>query len=1118
MRTLLLAILLSVAASAQPTVSNVRSDHDLAPDGTAPHSYERLRWNLSASAPYHRVQYGTTTSYGKTTNLLNQSAQTDVGIPPSGLEANTTYDYCVQSSFDGSTWSACSGVAVGSFTTGPLPAVHPASPQLPDIWTVPGPPNTSGYLAVTFNSSCVETSPVPGNTLTQALQAAVTLQPTQGTVITIPHGTICGTPWFPNDTQILALSNDSSHVNTTTGVFTYTTLPSGFPFVNGQKILFTGAAGCLPGSLSSGNTDNSYYNNGPASCPTQGPFTPGVFYFLVNVGTAGPDTFQVAATLGGSPIVPTDTGQVGGYTCFLSWPPMNSNWIVLQTDVPDSRFCPPGVRCLESIWGPEMVTFQATGGSINNPVTNPLIGAPGNTGLLNHNIYFRGALFTATSTAAAAATTVDPVADDRYFYVPSQNMNSYITIDRSAFVVPPFPQRAKDVLTDFGGLYNAVINSDFEHMDMWHLTTSPVLATGSQGWASSFSGATFTVIPGSARLGVVNTCTSTANVTFTITGGTSTTQGAYYVDNNCTPTLVLPGMTATCTGSMTDNVSVSHACLVTNSATPAFDRDSNNGFNCFAFGMLSFSGSNNGLYGGNPPNPPTNTGTCSASFPCIDYTDFGQTQWDLGGSGTQGIQYHSGPGPFAINNNKYEGTGLFIHMDDGSIVNPKGVTYLQNTFFWNQMYRAGSSTWDGFEYQNRNGPECKHCQEVKFWGNVVDGMWSSISLDGPAILFHTTGNSGTIGGAPASYTIADIDIEYNWFRNVATAMEFGENQQYGTVFQAAARIKVAHNLMQTNGFTQTDGNTGAADLGGASGNCLEIDGAIEDLIVDHNDCFDARGINPQFYHTQALFIHGCQFTNNLMWLNWSASGITSESQAVTPGTPVIAGVGSALFNSQCTNDPNTPGGIWTNNVAVPYYSSFGGYPNFAPNTSSLVSDASICTTFGGTWGPPCTGGLFSQILTGGSAAANLATVGMQSPVILNALLLANSVGPLGAQLLFTAPCVSGGHCTTDGGDAGANIIEMLTVQGAVGTPTVTAYTATTATISLYTYDPTFVCSLDYASGANDPSTQTGGGRVTASVTGHLQTFSLTGLLALTSYQYRVLCAVNQPASGFQTSQ
>jgi len=1104
MRRLIILLATSVPVFAQPTVTNVRVDYSLAPNGAAPHSYRRIRWDLSASASYHRVQYGKTTSYGYTTNLLSQTAQTDLGLPLSGLEPNTTYDFCAQSSFDDSTWSACSGAALGSFTTAALPAVHPAPPQLPDLWTVPGPPNTTGYLAVTFNSSCVEVSPVSGNTLTQALQAAVTLQPTQGTVITIPHGTVCGTPWIPNDTQILALSNDSSHVNTTTGVFTAITIPSGFPLANGQKVIFTGAAGCLPGSLTSGNDSNSYYNNGPAACPTQGPFTPGVFYYLVNVSGS---TFQVSATPGGSPIIPSDTGQVGGFTCLLSWPPMNSNWIVIQTDVPDSQFCPPGVRCMDSIWGSKKVTFQAQGGSINNPATNPITGSPGNTGLFTHNIYFRGARFTSTSTATEAAMTVDPVADDRMFYVPSQSMNSYIILDRASFIVPPFPNRAKDVITDFGGLYNAVVNSDLEHWDMWHLTTSPtIVGAGTQGWSSSFTGATFTVIPGSSKLGAYNTCTSTANVTFTITGGTSTTQGAFYVDNNCTPTLVLPtGMTATCTGSMTDNASVSHACLVTNSASPAFDRDSNGGFDCFAFGMLSFSG-----------------GSCSASSPCMDYSDFGATAWDGGGSGTQGIQYHSGPGPFAFNNNYLEGAGLLLHMDDGSIVDPVGVSFLQNTFFWDQSHKAGSSTWDGYEYQNRNGPECKHCREVNFYGNIVTGMYSSISLAGPAILFHTTGNYGTSSpaggiGPPVQpgYTVQDIDIRYNTCTMSSSCFEVGENQQVAMPFPAAARIRIANNIMQTNGYTQTDGNTGPADLGGASGNPIELDGAMEDLIVDHNTMFDMRGINPQIYHTQALFIEGCQFTNNFMWFNLLPFGVTTENQTVTPATPAISGTGSTLFNSQCTNDPGTPGGIWSNNVAVPYYASFGGYPNFTPNSSSLVSDSAICTTFGGTWGPPCTGGHFSQILTGASAPANLALVGMQNPAGINTFALLNSPGSLGAKLLYNAPCVSGGNCTTDGADAGADISALLTAQGAVGTPTVLQITSTSAEISWWAYDGTVACSVDYATAPNDPSTQTGGGRVTAA-SGNSQSVSLTGLTALTGYNYRVLCPVNQPTGRFFT--
>ena len=1070
MRRVIVLLIFAVAAIGQPVVSNVRTDYVPAPNGAAPHSYMRFRWNVNSSACYHRIQFGKTVSHGNT--LFNQGCQVnDLGFPLSGLAPSTTYFYLVQSSFDNATWST--GVT-GSFTTAALPATHPALPQISGLWN-PTFPNTSGYNQVTTATNC--------SNLNALIAAAVTLQPTNGTVITIPNeataSAACGPVQFPNDTQILSLPQDSTHVNTTTGVFTATSIPSGWTLTNGQTVMLVGT--CLPGSLSQGNDGNSF--NPGTGCTAQGPIVSGVVYYIV--GASG-STFQLSATSGGSPIIPGDTGRVGQTMMLAQWPLMNSNWIVIQTSTPDSLFCPQGVRCMGSIWQSKMAHIQAQGGCYNCN--------GGNTGFFTHNVWFRGIDLDATDASNLATTTVDPQPTNNLFNAPYTWMSSYIVFDRSYIHCPPFPNRCQSVINAFGGRNMALIDNDLENWNFWRPSATPVaLGNTAEGLSGTLTGSTLTIIPGSIKAPVI-TCTSTANITFTITGGSASGTAYVYASSvpaafpgppllaPCVPTMVMPtGMTATCTGSMTDSTSTSHACSVITAASPGFPVDTSNGLDAFALGTFTLTSGVASAYGGQQ--------------------NFGHSNWWF--EGTQGLQAGAGPGPFTFNGNYLEGSGLLIHLDDSSIVDQQSVWFRQNTFFWDQSHRIGSSTSDGYEYGNRNGPECKHCRQVKFDGNILSGTWNSVSLTGPSLLFHTASNQGTVGTAGGigqpGYTVQDIDITNNTFNNVATCIEAGGGVMNMTPQAAAARIRISNNICNTNAWTQTDGNTGAAPLGGGAGTAIELDGAIEDLIVDHNTLFDLRGSNPQIWHAQVSWIEGCQVTNNFLWFNQNSQGFSGEQNGGTVLTPAIGGSGSAMFNSLCTNDPGTPGGILSNNVAVPYYAN-------SQTQSGYLGGSGVCTSFGGTWNSgtrTCVGGQIGVIDDKGSVAGNLGAIGFTSPSAMN------------LKLNSTSPYASGMQVARDGTDMGANMNTLLTAQGAVGQPTVPVIGTTTATISWWAFDGSLACAVDYAKAPNDPSTQIGGGRLTAAI-GNSQSVSLTGLTAITNYNYRVLCPVNQPTGSFPT--
>jgi hypothetical protein len=459
-------------------------------------------------------------------------------------------------------------------------------------------------------------------------------------------------------------------------------------------------------------------------------------------------------------------------------------------------------------------------------------------------------------------------------------------------------------------------------------------------------------------------------------------------------------------------------------------------------------------------------------------------------------------------NTYWEGTGLLLFWEDSSIVDPQHIWVRQNTFFWNNAFKTGWSGSNHYQYANRNGPECKHCRQFTFDGNIINGNWAGISATGPAVLLHTGANNGTVGTAGGigqpGYTVQDIDITNNTCVNSATCFEVGDNGvSNATPEPGAARIRVKNNLFQSiNGFTQTDGNTGNSGNGGAPGSAIVLDAQIEDLIFDHNTVYDNRGTGPYLWHSVVMQKEGVQVTNNFWWFNASVAGVTSELRNIFSVIPAINNTGAALLNVEITRGPGTPGGIFSNNVGVPFYSNFSN--PLAP--SGIVPDSSICTNLGGAWtGTACNGGYLPNIMTGASAAANLAAIGFTS----------TASGMVNLKLLYNSPYISGGHQASDGTDIGVDMNALLTAQGAVGTPTVRNIGGSTATISWLVYDGTVACAVDYAAAPNDASTQTGGGRKTAS-TGPSQSVSLTGLSAGTQYNFRVLCPVNQPTGGFMT--
>ena len=710
-----------------------------------------------------------------------------------------------------------------------------------------------------------------------------------------------------------------------------------------------------------------------------------------------------------------------------------------------------------------------------------------NTGFFNHNIWLRGIDLSQSDQTFAATQTVDPDPSDYFFSTSYGYGTSNMVIDRSYVHYSPFPNRCLTVLNSFGGAYMSVENSDLENWNYWRPTVSPTVIntgrlTGLHGLKGIVTSPTqFTVSTGTTVLGGANTCSMLTNLsTFTVTASGVNATAYVYVDSSCVLTVDVPtGVTASCAGSMLDKNSNPKTCFVKTDPSPNYVFDSTGGYNCLTMGTINFT-------------------AVSTMTSYSDQSTFGLTRYFT--EGTQGMQSGYGPGPFAMNNNFWEGTGILWHMDDSAQVDPTVVSFRQNTIAWNQAHKSGSSTWDGLRYVNRNGPECKHCRQVKADGNTFTGNWGDVSFTGPDILFHTAANQGTVG-TQSNYAVMDIDITNNTFNNNDCSIEVGSGVMNMTPQAAAARIRIQNNIFaNNNGYSQIDGNSNAANNQGTVGNPIELDGAMEDLTINHNDFYNGSGAGPVTTHSQGNWLEGDQMTNNIIWFNGVNYGFTNEQNGGTVLTPPLGGTQLAYLNSYYTNDPATPGLIYGGNpggsvlrdsLSYPGIPAFKIRPRYARDSE----------------------GLMALLAWAGSGADSCEP--MQRTAAVLAAIQFTSTTANNFKLLYTSPYISSNSVTTDGKDIGVDMNALLTAQGAVSTPTVSGITSGGVTISWFAYDPTFACPVDFAIAPNDASTQIGGGRIQSSAVSS-QSVSFGSLTTKTTYNYRVLCPVNQPTGSFTT--
>jgi hypothetical protein len=800
-----------------------------------------------------------------------------------GLAPSTTYYYCVETSLNGAAWpdgpTACP--TPSSFTTAALPAVHPAYPASPKIFSTAY-PDTTGYTVVTIATDCSD--------LQTRLNTAAAAQPATGTVIQIPVGTFCtGSYTLPADPTVKTLATSATVGST--GVITLT----GHGLTDGEKIRTAGDPpghlALLPGvdyyvhvidantfqiaatlggpaiSLASGNIssvsttnstltvqyDNFGVKNGEVmqfastgSLPS--PLVANTTYYVVNANRTDQRSFQVSTTSGGSPITLTNAGS-GAITMYYpgtSWSFMpwtgTSKKIIIRSAAPDSKLPPAGVE-INPEWAGSMAGFklnQPMGGTLGNYPPLSLAAAA----LAHDYTIGPGIEWTTANTMSDMNTVADPGGFQGWLQI--YPTNSDIIFDRNYFTTPDFYVSIGRAFIAFDGNDVGFVNNYVEHWNNWTGGyRNP--SSGTVGWHVTSPDSThLSWAPGSLTTGPM-TCTNPGTVNATLSG---TGTGAWLIglSLDCkTLEFFLP------TGSTVTSVTGWTNWTQTQSAAPAWPQTSLYGNARDSMFRLSWGSLSSG------------------SLTTVNDQSQGEGRYGYPADASNRVISGLGPGPFEIENNYMEGTGITWHFDDSNSFgqptgngnlfcgsyHPSNITFERNYITSDKRTILDGPWSDGNRYFHRNHIECKNCSIFKADGNIIEYDFDDVTAGGGPLTFMATRC-----GAGSDFNISDNTIRHAQDGLIAN----GGIASNSPVPPTTRRLWLHNNLVYD--ISSVYSNPSSFRAAAPSLLAVWMQNGGEDVRIEHNT-FDAVGIHFNFG-----FWEGVNITDNY----WSVNNrmITTE--------------------------------------------------------------------------------------------------------------------------------------------------------------------------------------------------------------------------------------------------
>ncbi len=417
----------------------------------------------------------------------------------------------------------------------------------------------TNYHVVTLDSACYVASGGPvGQYLGDAIGDAANHQAEYGTHIVAPHGANC--------TQLAQLNTDSenvthfdpSQVSLTDSSITFTTSQlsqmMGSDQINeGQQFTFSVYYGGLPGSASQWPTVDP-----PLSCTGM---IPGVVYYAHLPNAADHTKIQLAcnAPLGqstadgtASKLMVFANGGGGSYFKAQRYP-TTLNWIVLDTDVPDSQFAPVGTRV-----GPQWASKMPRMTHIYKGVGTPsgMGNVPASSGVLPIQLNLQ-------SNDGNEQRTVSNVWIRRWEFTEGDDLDSDTSIDplwyRSQLNTGPTskdivfdqdyihglgaPHRTWRPISSFDGHNMALINSYVSDLDMFQSDMQGLVV-------QQLSATSFKVSAGTHGLNGLHLYSQPGDITVSMSTGANGGSIMIYasLDGSKLNVSLPPGVTGTCTG------------------------------------------------------------------------------------------------------------------------------------------------------------------------------------------------------------------------------------------------------------------------------------------------------------------------------------------------------------------------------------------------------------------------------------------------------------------------------------------------------------------------------------------------------------------------------------------
>jgi hypothetical protein len=220
------------------------------------------------------------------------------------------------------------------------------------------------------------------------------------------------------------------------------------------------------------------------------------------------------------------------------------------------------------------------------------------------------------------------------------------------------------------------------------------------------------------------------------------------------------------------------------------------------------------------------------------------------GQETQAIAGWNGPGPFLIENNYLEASGIGVLFGGaepsiGGLV-PSDITVRRNVV-------AKPVAWRNEAWTVKNLFELKNARRVQVDGNLFENNWSDAQV-GFAILFTVRAS-----GPRANWsTIEDVTFENNLVRHVAGGINI-------LGFDTGARSQQARNLViRNNLFYDVD-----HENWGGNGWFLQVGEEPADILVEHNTIVQSGNLVTAYGGTRAAprTIRRFRFLNNIGWHN-----------------------------------------------------------------------------------------------------------------------------------------------------------------------------------------------------------------------------------------------------------